>query len=332
MATHRAHRAVDQGARGEDADVPAGFRDRLGLGQPGVGIELQRLWIAGRIGLDRGDGLALFFAQRAGRAEAPLGPRGENDHAVVVGQQQLFRGFAPEAFGVVEVDLDHQHADDFFAIAHGSGEEVAAFGGGRAQAEKAPEPPGHGFAEIRPEGKIAPDETVVFVPVGGGQGLARGVHQVHDFGAGLGADVFQQAVGVALGDAIVRRAEHGAQGRQVAEDLRQHFITVQGAQQVGDVEVEGLTVLPGQFAAVVTLGQMLQRPQQGRQAQREQGQAAPAGSAGEGRSHEHRAPVGTGALCLGLRAQSAPWDQVRAGGEDSAIQEKTSASLKNAAA
>ncbi|MNV04276.1 hypothetical protein D3C71_945670 [compost metagenome] len=216
----------------------------------------------------------------------------------MIGQQQLFRGFAPEAFGVVEVDFDHQYAGDLLAVPHGSGEKITAFGGRGAESEKAPEPPGHGFTEIRPEREIAPDETVVFVPVGSGQGLARGVHQVHDLGAGLGADVFQQAVGVALGDTIVRRTEHGAQGRQIAEDLRQHFVAVQRSQQVGDIKVEGLAVLPGQFAAVVTLGQMLQRPQQRRQAQREQGQAAPAGSAGEGRSHMHRTPVGMDALCL----------------------------------
>ncbi|MNL06726.1 hypothetical protein D3C87_1273720 [compost metagenome] len=69
---HRAHRAVDQRARGKNADVPAGFRDRLGLGQPGIGAELQWLRIAGRIRLNRADGFALVLAQRAGRAEAPF--------------------------------------------------------------------------------------------------------------------------------------------------------------------------------------------------------------------------------------------------------------------
>jgi hypothetical protein len=93
-----------------------------------------------------------------------------------------------------------------------------------------------------------------------------------------------------LGDAVVRRTEHGAQGRQVAEDLRQYLIAMQGAQQVGDIEVEGLAVLAGQFAAVIALGQMLQRPQQRRQAQGQQGQAAPARSAGKGRGHEPDAP------------------------------------------
>ncbi|MCY1411654.1 hypothetical protein D9M71_270440 [compost metagenome] len=299
---HRAHRTVDQGARGEDADIPAGFGDLLGLGQPGVGVELQRFGIAGWIGLDRSDGFAFGLAQRTGRAESPLRSRGENDHPVVVGQQQLFRGFAPEAFGVVEVDLDHQHPYDFFAIAYAGGEEVTALGGGGTQTKEAPEPPGHGFAEIRPEGKIAPDKAVVLVPVGGGQRLAGGVHQVHDFGTGLGGDIFQQAVGIALGDAIVRCTDNSAQGRQVTEDLRQHFIAVQGAQQVGDIEVEGLTILAGQFAAVIALGQVLQRPQQWRQAQCQQGQAAPTGSGGESWFHEQHAPMGTGALCLGLPA------------------------------
>ena len=100
--------------------------------------------------------------------------------------------------------------------------------------------------------------------------------------------------------AYIRRIQHGAQRGQVAEDLRQHFIAVQGAQQVGDVEVEGLAILPGQFAAVIALGQVLQRPQQRCQAQCQQGEAAPAGSSRKGWSHGSRAPMGTGALCLVL--------------------------------
>ena len=162
---------------------------------------------------------------------------------------------------MVEVDLDHQHADDLFLVAHGRSKEVTPLARGGAQAEKAPQAPGHGFAEIRPEGEIAPDEAVVFIPVGGGQGLATGVHQVHHFGAGLRADIAQQAIG-RVQPALLLGARKGlAQGRQVAEDLRQHFVAVQGAQQVGDVEVEGLAVLPGQFAAVIALGQMFERPQ-----------------------------------------------------------------------
>ncbi|MNQ75498.1 hypothetical protein D3C85_902980 [compost metagenome] len=140
----------------------------------------------------------------------------------------------------------------------------------------------------------------MFVPVGRCQGVASSVHQVHDFGAGLGADVFQETVGIALDDTVLRRPQYGAQGRQVAEDLWQDFVAVQGTQQVGDVEVQCLTILPRQFTAVITLGQMLKWPQQRCQAQGEQGQAAPTGSAGEGWSHEHRVPEGTAALCLGL--------------------------------
>lgn len=154
------------------------------------------------------------------------------------------------------------------------------------------------------KGKVAADEAVMFVPVRRRQGLARGVHQVHDFGAGLSADVFQQPVGVALGDTIVRCRQGRAQGRQFTENLRQHFVAMQGAQQVRDVEIKCLAVLSGQFAAVIPLGQMLQRPQQRRQAQCEQGQAAPTGSAGEGGIHEQDAPVVTDALCLGLSGKA----------------------------
>ena len=49
--------------------------------------------------------------------------------------------------------------------------------------------------------------------------------------------------------------------RQVAEDLRQGFVAVQGAEQVGDVQVEGLAVLRGQFFLVIAFGQVMQGPQ-----------------------------------------------------------------------
>ncbi|RMT83547.1 hypothetical protein ALP39_04901 [Pseudomonas marginalis pv. marginalis] len=297
---HRAHRAADQGLRREDFHVPAGLGDGRGLAQPRGAAQAQRLWVAGRVGLDRNDRLALFGGQWPSGAEPPLRARGEDHHAVVVGDQQLFRRVAPQAFGVVQVDLDHQHADDLVTLAHGSGEEVTAFGRRCTQAEKPPQAPGHGFAEVGAEREVAPDKTVLFVPVRGGEGLAGGVHQVHHFHAGLGGDVLEQQVGVDLVGADVRRVQHGAQGGQVAEDLWQHFIAVQGAQQVGDVQVEGLAVLPGQFAAVIALGQVLQWPQQRCQAQRQQGEAAPAGSSRKGWSHGSRAPVGTGALCLVL--------------------------------
>ncbi|MNK83296.1 hypothetical protein D3C87_1031010 [compost metagenome] len=296
---HGAHWTVDQRARGEDADAPAGFGDVVGLDQPRSRAEVQGARLAGRVRLDGGDRRAFAVAQVTGRTEAPFRARGEDDHAVMVGHQQLFRSFAPQAFGVVEVDLDHQHADDFFAVAHGGSEEVAAFGRGRAETEKASEAPGHGFTEVRTEREIAADETIVFVPVRRRQRLPAGVHQVHDFGTGLCSDVLQQAIGVALADAVVWRAEYRAQGRQVAENLRQHFIAVQGAQQVGDVQIEGLAVLSGQFAAVIALGEMFQRPQQRRQTQGQQREAAPAGSAGEGWFHEPDAPEMSGALCLG---------------------------------
>jgi len=69
---HRAHRAADQGLRREDFHVPAGLGNRRGLAQPRRGAEGQRLRVAGRVGLDGDDRLALFGGQRAGRTEAPL--------------------------------------------------------------------------------------------------------------------------------------------------------------------------------------------------------------------------------------------------------------------
>ncbi|MNH13023.1 hypothetical protein D3C79_725820 [compost metagenome] len=70
----RLHRAIDQAARGEDADLPAGFPDVAGLADPCVLIEHQRLRGLGRVGLDGDDRLALGLGQLAGGAEAPVGP------------------------------------------------------------------------------------------------------------------------------------------------------------------------------------------------------------------------------------------------------------------
>jgi len=144
---------------------------------------------------------------------------------------------------VVQIDLDHQHTHDTLAVAHGGSEEVAAFGRGGALAEKAPQMAGHGFDEVRTEREVTADEAVRFVPIGGGQGIATDVHQVHHFGAGLVDDVLEQAVGIGDGFEAERVGQHAAQRREVAEDLRQGFVAVQGAEQVGDVQVEGLAVL-----------------------------------------------------------------------------------------
>ncbi|MNH03513.1 hypothetical protein D3C79_627780 [compost metagenome] len=258
---HGLHRTVDQHAWGEDADLPAGFLDVAGLADPGVLVEHQRLRGLGRVGLDGDDGLALGLGQRAGRAEAPVGPRGQDDHAIVVGQQQLLGGAAPQGFGVVEVDLDHQYANDAVTVMHGGGKEVAALGRRGALAEEAPQAAGHGFVEVGAEGEVAADEAVALVPVGGGQGVAADVHQVHHLGASLLDDVLEQAVGVCHRFQAERVGQHPAQRRQVAENLRQGFVAVQGTEQVGDVQVEGLAVLRGQFFLVVTFGQVMQGPQ-----------------------------------------------------------------------
>ncbi|MNM45773.1 hypothetical protein D3C81_567010 [compost metagenome] len=162
---------------------------------------------------------------------------------------------------MVQVNLDHQHADDTFAVAHRGGEEVAALGRGGALAKEPPQVPSHGFVEIRPEGEVATDEAVLLVPIGGSQGVAVDVHQVHHLGPGLLDDVLEQAVGVGYRFQAQRIRQHPAQRRQVAEDLRQGFVAVQGAEQVGDVQVEGLAVLRGQFFLVVTFGQVMQGPQ-----------------------------------------------------------------------
>ena len=158
--------------------------------------------------------------------EAPVGLRGENHHAVIVGDQQLFRAIAPERFGVVEVDLDHHHAEHSRALAHRGGKEVAALAGGGAEAEEASGTTLDGFAEIRAVGEIALDEAVGAVPVGGGQGLAVGTHQVDHVGTGLLLQATEQAVGLVAQVIVVTLLQQLAQGRQLAEDRWQHLVTV----------------------------------------------------------------------------------------------------------
>ncbi|MNJ34340.1 hypothetical protein D3C77_290480 [compost metagenome] len=92
---HCAHRAVDDGPWRQDAGLPTGFFDGFGLDQPGSPVEVQWLRRLGRVGLDRNDRFAFGIGQRPGGAEAPVGARGQDDHAIVVGDQQLLRRLAP---------------------------------------------------------------------------------------------------------------------------------------------------------------------------------------------------------------------------------------------
>ncbi|RMO94322.1 hypothetical protein ALQ31_05608 [Pseudomonas amygdali pv. morsprunorum] len=291
---HRAHLTVDKGARRENVDVPAGFFDGLGLGQPGVFINPQGPRIAGRVGLDRDDGLFLVIGQVAGRPKAPLRVGGQDYHAVLIGQQQLLGRLAPQGFGVVQINLDHQYADDPLTITHRAGKKVTTFGRGRAEAE---EPPGSArpcINEVGPEREVSANEAVLLLRVRGRQGQAVCVHQVHDIGTGLTRDFAEQTVGVRQGGCVARRRQCGAQSRQVAENLWQGFVTVQGAEQVGDVQVQSLAVLIGQHVAVIPFGQVFQRPQQRRQTEGQKGEAAPARAARQCGSHGHRWAVAEG--------------------------------------
>ncbi len=83
---HRAHLTINQCAGRQNIHVPAGLLDSLGLGQPGVLINPQRAWVAGRVGLDRHDGLFLVIGQVAGRPKPPFRVGGEDHHATLVGQ------------------------------------------------------------------------------------------------------------------------------------------------------------------------------------------------------------------------------------------------------
>ncbi|MNS81805.1 hypothetical protein D3C72_1155270 [compost metagenome] len=214
--------------------------------------------------------------------EAPVAARGDDHHTVGIGHHELLRGLAPEGLGVVQVHLDHQDADDPLAVAHRAGEEVAALARGSAEAEEAPLLAGQGLTEIGAEGEIAADEAVGLIPVGGAEGQAGGAHQVDHVGAGFQPDFGQQAVGLGLEAGVLRLGQQGAQGRQVGQDGRQHLVAAQRAQQIGDVEVQGLAILLGQGLAVVALAEVLQRPEQRRQQQRQQHQAAPAWAMGSG--------------------------------------------------
>ena len=159
--------------------------------QPGIHVQVQRLRVASRVGQDGENGLTLFLRQLTGGSKAPLRARGQDDHAVVVGHQQLFWGFTPQAFGVIKVDLDHQYTDFLVAVCDGGGKKVAALARRCAQPEEAPQLALHRFAEIGAKGEVTTNEAVFFVPVGRGQRVAVGVHQVHDLSAGLSADVIE---------------------------------------------------------------------------------------------------------------------------------------------
>ena len=181
---------------------------------------------------------------------------------------------------MVEVDLDHQHAEDAALVAHGGAEVVTALAGGGAEAEETPQATLHGLTKIGAEGEVAVDEAVFLVPVGSCKRIALRVHQVDHVGAGLVAQAFEQAIGIVPHGRCFGLLQDCSQSWQVAEDARQYLVAVQRAEQVGDIEIEGLTVLLGQLVAVVALGELLQRPEQRREQQGQQGEVAPARATG----------------------------------------------------
>ncbi|MNZ13559.1 hypothetical protein D3C78_304620 [compost metagenome] len=105
------------------------------------------------------------------------------------------------------------------------------------------------------------DETIGLIPVGGGLGEAVGAHHIDDVGAGALADFCELAVGCRASRFVAGVLEGGLQDGQASENGGEIFIAVQCAQQVGDVEVEGLTVLLGELLAVVALGEVVEGPE-----------------------------------------------------------------------
>ncbi|KRV73434.1 hypothetical protein AO738_28125 [Pseudomonas citronellolis] len=194
--------------------------------------------------------------------ETPGAVGGKDDHAIAVGDQQLLRGIAPELFHVFQVQLDHQHAQQSVGIPDFAGEVVAAPVGGGAEAEEARRFTLDRVLVVGAEGEVAADEAVRLVPVGGGLGLPVGAHQVDDVGTGALADVRQAGVRRVPGFQVFGLPQGGSQRRQFAEDRRQVLVATQRAEQVADVEVEGLLVLLGKSFAVVALGEVVKRPEQ----------------------------------------------------------------------
>lgn len=267
---------------------PVSSRTRLCVSQ--AFVDIQARWRLGRIGLIGGDGRLLDPVQRAAGVEAPVRPRGEDDHAIGIGHQQPFRRVAPQRFGVIKVDLDHQCADIVVVLVHWVGKVVTALAGRCTQAEEASQAPGQRFTKIRAKGEVAGDEAVGLVPVGGGQGDAAIIHQVDHVGTGLPLDARQQAIGGVQCGRVFGRVQGCAYTWKITENLRQHLVTTQRTEQVGHIQIEGLPVLLDQYFAVVALGQEVDRPQQWRKQQRQQHEAAPAQATGSGSVRAHGKP------------------------------------------
>ena len=246
------------------------------------------------VGPDQENGVARLVHHRAQTAEhaqsvaldglAPgvsdPGGQGQDHDAAPQGQgPDLAQLAAVVGVDLRQVDLDHQHPEDLLAIAYRGAKVVAAFAGRGAEPEEAPQPALHGLPEVRAKGEVAADEAVLGIPVGGRQGHAAGIHQIDDVGAGAPLQLLEQAVGLVLHRRYLGVLQRRTQLGQVAENARQHFVAVQRAEQVGDVEVEGLPVLFGQLVAVIALGQLLQRPEQRREQQCQEQEVAPAWAA-----------------------------------------------------
>ncbi|MNO88937.1 hypothetical protein D3C76_804050 [compost metagenome] len=272
-----AHRVVHQRARAVDAHRPAGLGQSAALADPVLLANPQRLRMHHRVGNVLRDLPLLRRRQLPAGTEAPRRVGRHDHHALVVLHHQLLRRVAPQPFHVFQVHLDHQHAEQPVALAHLAGEEVATPVRRRPQPEEPRQLAAQRFLVVGAEGEVVADEGVRLVPVGCGLGHAVREHQVDHVGAGAFTDFRQLAVGRGLRFLAGGLLQGCPQGRQLAQDRRQVLIAPQRAEQVGDVEVEGLPVLLGQFFAVVAVGEVVEGPEQRGQDQEQQDGGTPAG-------------------------------------------------------
>ncbi|GJE68783.1 hypothetical protein CHKEEEPN_0302 [Methylorubrum podarium] len=160
------------------------------------------------------------------RVELEGGVGGEEDDAVLVGDQHAVGALAPDRLQRIEADLGRHHAAHRAVDDDGGADEVAGHPGHGADGVEPPGAPRPRFGEVGPVGEILADIALGRFPVRGGDGQARGDQQVDDAAPRIAAQPLE--VGVDGGDLrrVVGRGQHlpdpgveGGRRRQEAEAL-----------------------------------------------------------------------------------------------------------------
>ena len=177
--------------------------------------------------------------ERPRRLEAPASDRGDQDHAMRIGDDGDAGAPRPGRLDIVELHLDHDHAERLPAAIDPAREIQARPAADRAQREQLRSAALHRVAEIGPKAIDLADEAGRQLPVARRDRPAMAIDDVDHRGIGARGQQLERGVQPALRHRIAA-AQRRRNLRILAEDQRQQPELLELARQQPDMRARGL--------------------------------------------------------------------------------------------